>query len=137
MTRTTSIEAYNQIKDEGLLGTLQFAVYEKLFRYGPLTQGELWSQHFPDFQRHDIGPRVAELHKFGVVVSVGRRKCGVSGRTCMVWDVSDALPIKPEPREPKDTIIKRLTARVAELEAEVSRFGPRVVISNPQMELFP
>ena len=64
--RQTSVEAYNQIRDEGLLSKLQFEVYDAIYQNGPLTQGELWKRCFPSTQRHNIAPRCAELQEMGV-----------------------------------------------------------------------
>lgn len=121
MTRQTSIEAYNEIKDEGLLRRLQFQVYDALYSNGPMTQGELTAHAFPGTDKTVTTPRFAELAKLGVIAVVGKRPCRISGRNCMVWDVTTALPEKPEKKETKDQQIRRLKARVQELETELRR----------------
>jgi hypothetical protein len=121
MTRQTSIEAYNKIRDEGLLGHLQFAVYAVLWERGPMTQGELWHDHFPNAQRHSIAPRFAELHKRGVIAPVGERPCRVTGVNSLLWDVTAMLPQDPPPSQ------KGLKDRVASLEKAVNQLYEMVL----------
>jgi hypothetical protein len=99
--RNTSIEVYKQIKESGLLSKLRFEVYEKIFKYGPITQGEMWNEHFPKRQRHDVGPRFAELEARGVIECVGERPCNVTGRLAMIWDVTSKLPTEPKKEKTK------------------------------------
>ncbi len=93
MIQQTSIEAYHQIKEKGLLSKLRFEVYETLFFHGSMTQGECWKNHFPNRQRHDVCPRFAELERRGVIRCVGERPCAVTGRNAMVWELTNRLPI--------------------------------------------
>lgn len=120
MQRFTSIETYSQIKEEGLLGALQFSVYHVLYNWGPLTQNELHRKHFNDTQPRNIQPRVSELEKMGVVSKVGERKCLITGRVCAIWDVTRALPSKPEKKESKDRIIKRQAQEIERLKSLLS-----------------
>lgn len=96
MTQQTSIDAYAIIKSNGLLNELQFKVYEVVKKCGPITQGEAWSEHFSDSQRHTVAPRFAELAKLGVIHSVGTRKDRFSGVETMTWEVTNSLPSKPK-----------------------------------------
>ena len=113
--RHTSVEAYRQIQEEGLLSQLQWEVYDALYKSGPLTQGELWSDFFHDTQRHNIAPRCAELEKLGVIRTVGKRPCRVTGRVCLIWDVTDGLPTQPERKE--ETLKRLITDLQKEVEA--------------------
>jgi hypothetical protein len=45
--------------------------------------------------------RFTELRELGVLNEVGERLCKVSGRMCIVWDVTDALPISDLPKKKK------------------------------------
>lgn len=94
MIRETSIEAYNEIKENGLLTKLRFQVYDWLFRNGASTQSEICNYGFPNTRMDSIKPRIAELNRLGVVSSVGERKCKVTGRNVMIWDITKKLPIK-------------------------------------------
>lgn len=120
MIRKTSIDTYNAIKEDGLLGRLQFAVYDVIFKHGPLTQNELHRYYFADTQPRNVQPRVSELVDFGVVVAVGERDCKITERRCIIWDVTENLPVKPKKKPSKDQIIANLKARVADLEAQLA-----------------
>lgn len=101
----TGGHAYAAIKGSGLLGQLQLDVAKVIIENGPITQGETWSEHFTSRQRHDIGPRFAELEKRGVIEQVGTRACrytGVDGKTYM------ATGNLPTPREKFKTKKQRL-----------------------------
>ena len=94
MTRQTSIDCYNQIKAEGLLGRSSMEVYEGVYKYGPVTAGEL-AQELTGIPRNDISSRLTQLRKKGVVSEVQCRNCKVSGRNVIEWEVTDRLPVKP------------------------------------------
>src|SRR5579864_9429721 len=98
MRNSTSVAAYNTLKSNGFLTGLQSKVYDALFNNGPLTQGETWSEFLPEYQRHSIDPRFAELRKMGVIRTVGDRPCRFSGVKSLEWDVTDHVPeSKPTP----------------------------------------
>ena len=128
MTRDTSIEAYRKIKEEGLLSKLRFSVYECLYQHGPMTQGEVWSRYFHHRQRHDIGPRFAELLKRGVIKNVAYRPCTLTGNVSMVWDVTSNLP-----SEPIKTISKREQEK-REAYEKGYRDGVMACTSHPKSE---
>lgn len=121
MTRETSVDVYNQIKDEGLLGNLQMSVYTALRGKEPMTQGECAAWLFPSFQRHDIAPRFAELKRFGVLKECGKRPCRVTGRVCYVWQLTESVAMKPSKGPTKNQLISELKKRVALLEDELSK----------------
>ena len=92
----TSLDAYTSLKSNGYLTGLQLKAYEILFEHGPLTQGEAWSEFLPDYQRHSVAPRFAELEKMGLIQTVGERECRYSHVKGLEWDVTDqALLEKP------------------------------------------
>lgn len=99
--RRTSIEAYNTIKENGLLSKRRWEVYEVLFNYGPLTGGEI-GRKMASYRSavstadRNIHARLTELRNFGVVYEVGERDCRVTGMSVIEWDVTEALPVKFE-----------------------------------------
>lgn len=101
MTRQTSIEAYNVIKENGLLSKRRWEVYDVLFHNGPLTAGEI-GKHMSGYRSavstadRNIHARLSELKKFGVVFEVRERICSITGMTVIECDVTDRLPIKLE-----------------------------------------
>jgi hypothetical protein len=139
VTRQTSIESYNKIREGGLLGNLQFAVYEALYLYGPLTEGEVWARHLGHSERPNVTPRFAELERLGVLRVVDKRPCGLTGRLCMVWDVTDRLPIELAP-EPKPVtlrdIVSELQTQVKALQAQVGQLENKFYEPTGQGILF-
>lgn len=94
MTRQTSKDAYKAI--QGIIGGLQWEVYDFLYQYGPATQMEA-CRKMPGAtfkQDRSYMPRFAELEKMGVIQTTGIRICQVTGREVMEWDVTSNLPNK-------------------------------------------
>ena len=91
-TRQTSIDCYNQIKAEGLLSKQRLAVYTSLLKMGkPSTAREVYSTMNVEKQE---ATRFTELRNLGVIYEVGNRKCSITGRTAIEWDLTDRLPIE-------------------------------------------
>ncbi len=95
--RQTSIEAFNEIKNNGLLSQRRWEVYEALFNHGPCTANEL-RKHlaFKDGINVNLNvvTRLGELRNFGVVFEVRERQCSITGIVVIEWDVTDRLPIR-------------------------------------------
>lgn len=92
MTRRTSAAVYHQIESEGLLSRVRFLVYEILYHRGPLTAAEVWQR--TGESRVTISPRFAELLDRGVIYEVRERRCAVTGREVIEWDVTSNLPVE-------------------------------------------
>lgn len=99
-TRATSAEAYQEIKDSGLLSKRRFDVYEELYLGGPGTQTEvvhrLWAK-IPGKKmvgQPSFTPRFAELERLGVIVETGERQCTITGKRCIEWETTTNLPVK-------------------------------------------
>lgn len=99
MTRQTSIDAYNTIKNNGLLSERRWQVYDALYKYGPCTCSELFK--FMKIQNHGANPaihvRLRELERAGCITEIGTRLCAITGMTVIDWDVTSDLPVKVEP----------------------------------------
>jgi len=115
MARQTSIAAYTQIHNKGLLGKWQTQVYDVLYEHGPLTQNELHQNYFAHTQPRNVQPRVSELVAKEVVVCVGERPCSITGETCMVWDVTAKLPQKFEKKKTSSDNVKAVRKAVSDL----------------------
>jgi len=90
-TRQTSIDCFNEIKRDGSLSKMRFEVYSALFSMGkPSTTREVYSTMNVDKQE---ATRFTELRKLGVIYEVQNRKCTVTGRTSIEWDLTDKLPV--------------------------------------------
>jgi hypothetical protein len=89
--RQTSIDCYNQIKQEGLLSTRRLEVYEAIFKNAPCTTNEaLKDVHSGS---HGVGSRTSELRDAGVIYEKSVRPCRITGRNVIEWDLTDRLPV--------------------------------------------
>ena len=88
--RTTSIVAYNAIKESRLLNKEQWRVYHHLFHEGPLTGSELDTA----LKTSDAHKRVSELERAGVVREAGHKANERTGMQNVLWDVTANLPVK-------------------------------------------
>ena len=95
-TRATSINCYNQIKKEGLLSKLRLRTLNAMLYSAPCTAGEL--QNYIDqnqIQVKHAWKLLSQLRDLGVVYEKSERKCKVTDRLVIEWDLTDKLPIKP------------------------------------------
>lgn len=89
-TRQTSIDCFNQIKAEGLLSKQRLEVYFALLKMGkPSTTREVYATMNVPKQE---ATRFTELRNLGVIYEVKNRKCSITGRTAIEWDLTDKLP---------------------------------------------
>lgn len=90
-TRQTSRDCFTQIKEEGLLSKMRFKVYSALLSMGkPSTTREVYETM--DVVKQEA-TRFTELRKLGVIYEVQNRKCNITGRTSIEWDLTDRLPV--------------------------------------------
>ena len=89
-TRQTSIDCYNQIKSEGLLSKRRLQVYESIFNYAPCTASEVFNDK--NLKTNQSG-RFTELRDLGVIYEKGEKKCSITGRNVIEWDLTDRLPV--------------------------------------------
>jgi len=94
MVRETSIECYNEIKSNGLLTKRRFEVYEAIYNSAPCTASEVFKAN--NLETNQSG-RFTELRNLGVIYEVRTRKCNITNRTAIEWDLTDRLPkmVKP------------------------------------------
>lgn len=92
--RSTTKEAYEAIKENGLLSNTRFIVYEILCKYGPLTANEMRMYASKDVNSGVFSTRLSELERMGVVNIIGKRICKTSGYNALVWDVNNNMPTK-------------------------------------------
>lgn len=94
MIRETSVEAYNKIKENGLLSKRRWQVYDVLFHNGPATAMELRNRFPKGTVDSQIRARLNELRDLGVVHEKSERECRVTGMRVIEWEVTDRLPVK-------------------------------------------
>jgi hypothetical protein len=111
--RQTSIDCYNQIKEEGLLSKLRLSTHYAMLHSSPCTASEL--QNYIDKNgikvKHAL-KLLSQLRDLGVVYEKGERNCNVTGRVVIEWDLTDKLPIdkKISAQSKKDRVNNALNA---------------------------
>lgn len=97
--RETSIEAYNYITSSGVISERRAQIYAILYKHGPLTAGEALKFVEEEFGYRPYSSthgRFTELRDMGVVKELGKKKCDMTGREVILWDVTAAFPTKIE-----------------------------------------
>lgn len=105
MTRKTSLDVYHEIEANGLLSERRWNVYKTLYRIGPATAAEISNSDISSFTNPAKGDnshaRLSELKEMGCVDEVGTKKCDITGRDVLLFDVTESLPVKLEKRKTK------------------------------------
>lgn len=95
MTRITSIETYNEIKNSGLLSKMRQVTYDLVYKHQPLSSLEILKiAGNKDKNSSTYLSRVTELHQMGLVYEHSIGECPISGRTVTFWGTTDNLPEK-------------------------------------------
>lgn len=118
MTRETSIAAYTEMRESGVLGGIRLNVVKILSQYGPLTQAEVSERTGNKIQR-SVTPRFAELKKMGVIEEVGEKICPISGAETYIWDLTGRQPKVPTKREKIEEAIARCEEKLVKLREEL------------------
>jgi hypothetical protein len=110
-TRQTSINCYNKIKAEGLLSKLRLKTLNAMLYCSPCTAGELQSYIDQNqIQVKHAWKLLSQLRDLGVIYEKSERKCKVTGRIVIEWDLTDKLPIKLE--QPSNTKKNRVNSAI-------------------------
>lgn len=131
--RKSSIEAYNFLKDNDLLGEKQFKVYDILFDKGPLTANEI-NQFFgnANIVNKNIHARLVELRDYGLVEEIDTRECCITKRIVIEWDVTDRkTPIRKKIILTKQ--IKEIDKKIIKLQEKRQKLMRQL---NQNLELF-
>lgn len=96
MTRSTSSNAYNILKESGKLESQQGKIYEALYINGPLTRSEVAAFIGYKGYASNISTRLCELREMGLVKESGEAVCSMTNLTVILWEVTENLPIKPK-----------------------------------------
>lgn len=122
MVRQTSIQAFREIRDSGVLSRQRWRVYRTLYRCGPATASEVYfKMNLGQTLQASIPSRLNELHKMGCVDEITKRKCSYTGKTCIVWDVNGKLPIPYKSPPTKTQIIKELRKKNRKLKRIIKK----------------
>jgi len=124
--RQTSIDCYNQIKAEGLLSKRRLEVYEAILKSAPCSSGEAFSKMLTSSNViSQSRARFTELRELGVIYEVGVKKCSITNRNVIEWDLTDNLPFELEKNKTKSkktkinevlSLIERLGKNLTEAE---------------------
>ena len=100
--RQTSIDCYTQIKQEGLLSKKRLEVYRAILKKSPCSSGEAFAtMTTKENQISQSRARFTELRDLGVIYEKGEKKCSITGRNVIEWDLTDRLPVNI--KKPKTT----------------------------------
>lgn len=91
--RQTSIDCYNQILTEGLLSKLRLKTLNALLFSAPCTAGEL--QNYIEKNKIQVKHSwklLSQLRNLGVIYEKDVRKCKITSRNVIEWDLTDKLP---------------------------------------------
>ena len=89
MVEETSKLAYNELKNEGLLGDRQSKVYQYIRNNPHRTANEIAKgMNFSD--GNSVKPRITELKDMGLIETTGKMVCDISNRLCYIWVVTNA-----------------------------------------------
>ncbi len=136
--RRTSLEAYRQILETGVLGKAAWKVYDALFQSASgLTRNELDRTLAPGKPNAIYSRRLTELERRGVVWRNGTRECAVTGKVCDVWDVTDVLPTRPvrPPKGPQMPSAEDAARLVAHVDARIESFRLIGLETPPELEV--
>lgn len=92
MTRETSKQAFEEIRDKMAPG-LRRKIYSMLMvRSTPRTSGEI-AQALPEYQINSVSTRLSEMRKLGLVRECPTRPCNVTGHNVLTYEAM--VPIQP------------------------------------------
>jgi hypothetical protein len=95
VVRETSLEAFEYIRENGLLSKRRWQVYEYVFRHGPCTAAQVvFGLRQPQEQSGTYNTRLSELERMGLIKELGETVCQFTNRTVILWDVTKELPKK-------------------------------------------
>ncbi len=123
-TRQTSIDCFKQIQAQGLLSKRRLEVLETILLSAPCTSSEAIKNAKVTFGVFGVSSRFTELRDLGVIYEKGIKKCTVTGRNVIEWDLTDKLPLK----EKVPVVTKK--QKIQEILDEISDFGK--ILSNEE-----
>ena len=106
MTRQTSIACFHQIKSTGIISKRRLEVLEAISKTCPCTTSEAISAI--STSSFGIGSRFTELRDMNVIYEVGTRKCTITDRNVIEWDLTGNMPIKHKKKACKPRNINKV-----------------------------
>ena len=106
MVRETSIEAYNTIKENGLLSERRWRVYDIVYTHGPIIGSMVADYYRKKYGRtsasETIRNRLTELRDMGSIKEIGKSLDHNTGMKVILWDVTAKLPVKLDKKHKQD-----------------------------------
>lgn len=141
--RRTSLVAYQEITENGMLKGQQATVYNALFKHGPLTAQQVQEMCFPK-NGVQAWRRLPELRRMGVAQEVGEAVHPESGRPTILWDVTENLPDRTKEQanrkaDSAERVITRLEVEVADLRVQLEKAQAEITLlktPGAQLTLF-
>lgn len=98
--RATSLQAYAEIKEEGLLSKMRFYVYDMIYRHQPVNISQLIEIAKDDgtqiINTGSISGRISELVDRGVIEEDHTAPCPMTGRNTVFWKITPRIPKEPK-----------------------------------------
>lgn len=121
--RETSLKAYREAVESGLLSKQRDKVFFWMCQFTPCTVNELIQHvgelHKPLFRTPDkINRYPSILKRMNLVKDEGKRNCKVTGKECVVWDLTHKK-IQKEVKLKKIETMSSLRRRIKQLEKEL------------------
>lgn len=130
MVRETSIECYNELQKEGVIALMERKIYNIVYKHGPCTSGEAYKYLSKKMVINPLSQsraRFTKLVEKGVFKELPKRPCKISGRKCLVYDVTGNLPIIPEKIERTKPIPRGFAKSISFIIWQMNREGKMFV----------
>lgn len=121
--RTTSIEVYKFLEENGTLSAKRWEVYATVYNNGPMTSAEAIAKINEGKSIKSLTQsraRFTELRGMGLLKETGERVCKITGYNVIEWDVTDQLPLKLEKAPTRKAKIETYCKKLESLPLLVS-----------------
>ena len=135
MIKQTSIDSYHTIKQNGLLSSLRFRVYECIAFNGPMTVSEalLLLDSGESRNTGSFTGRFSELERMGVIRTIGTRPCKVTDNNCEQYVVTNELPKKLPKLKTRSERVYEVIEAIEDLKTRAIQLEPielQIELSN-------
>lgn len=134
MSRETSIAAFGRAKESGLVGRRQLQVLHIVALHGPMTANEAFNKLREELGKEfrfdsNTRARFTELRDMDLLQESGTRPCSITGRDCILWDLTGRAARKPPAKKTARQRIRELEEQVKALQREINgrTFQPALI----------
>ncbi len=131
--RTTSIEVYKFLEENGTLSAKRWEVYATVYNNGPMTSAEAFAKINEGKSIKSLTQsraRFTELRGMGLLKETGERKCNITGHIVIEWDVTDQLPLKLEKAETRASKTEKIIKELNSVHLQVTDIFERQEVQN-------